>query len=173
MGVLVDPKKKDLNLTLYFIEETKPHTNVSIFNFIKNEEDLAYWKSQGYRYEEEIIEAKKNATKDVIIDDSKKITKLRVKMQRTNWKEQNEIYTKSIKIIPFSDGTSRAEVDGIRYRDNKLKKTLLDWDLKDDAGNKIECTSDIIDQLVPEVADELIAQYDQLTNPISLKKRSE
>lgn len=164
MGVLLDPKKKDLFLTLYYIEDKK-ESGSSVFYFIRKEEDLNVWKKLGYKTEEEFLEIKKTAAKDVIVDDSKKINKLKTKWQKVNWKDQNDIYSKSIKIIPISDGSSRTEIDGIKYRDNRLKKNLVDWDLKDDDGNKIECTHENIDNLIPEVAEELISQYDSLINP--------
>ena len=51
----------------------------------------------------------------------------------------------------------------ISYRDLKLKVCLKKWDLKDDNKQDIQVSESIIDQLVPEVAQELLNNFEEVT----------
>ena len=79
------------------------------------------------------------------------------------WKEQNQIYSRCLRQIPEAEGKTRTELDMIMYRDMKLKTCLKKWDLKGDNQQDIPITENIIDQLVPEVAQELLNNFEKVT----------
>ena len=56
MSVILDPSKQLIGLTLYYIEEQKPH-GVSIFHIIDSLKEMEDWKSRGYRTEEEVAKS--------------------------------------------------------------------------------------------------------------------
>jgi len=50
----------------------------------------------------------------------------------------------------------------ILYRDMKLKTCLKRWDFKDN-GNEVSINEHIIDNLFPEVAQELLSSFEKVT----------
>lgn len=80
------------------------------------------------------------------------------------WKEQNQIYSRCLRQIAGTEGGgARTELDMISYRDQKLKTCLKKWDLKDDKGQDYPVSESVIDQLVPEVAQELLSNFELVT----------
>ena len=96
-------------------------------------------------------------------DPKKVILVLRTWWSRMTWKEQNQIYSRCLKQVPIADGKTRTELDMIAYRDMKLKICLKKWDLKDENKQDVQITENIIDQLVPEVAQELLNNFEMVT----------
>jgi len=79
------------------------------------------------------------------------------------WKEQNQIYSRCLRNTAAADGTTRTELDGISYRDMKLKTCLKKWDFKDDKGEEIPVSESVIDRMVPEVAQKLLETFESVT----------
>jgi len=169
MSLILDPRKQVIDLTIFYVEEKKAH-GTAVFHFIKSKQDFTYWNSKGYHTAEEIQQIREeNQAKEragqVMIDTTRVIEAINTRWRRLTWGDQNSIYSKSIRSMQLSDGRAKSEFDGILFRDSKLKTCLKQWDLKDDAGNPIECTPQNIDLLIPEVAMELIRQFETLTEP--------
>jgi len=120
-------------------------------------------------YEEK--ELSSGVTKIVIFEDdeAKKLlesedepTKKRVQVLNTGWrsltwKEQNDITKES---MYYDHNQGMQDVDYFSYRDQRIKKCLKNWDLKDEAGRPVTCDADKIDQLPAEVVFALVNKYD-------------
>lgn len=177
MSIVLDPSKNFVTIQLMYIEEhDKKHGNTR-YSFINSRAEFDSWKSKGYLTEEEIDKA--NAVPDPVPqkdqpgmpvqpskppqDPTKVISILRTWWSRMTWKEQNQIYSRCLHQVAGAEGKTRTELDMIMYRDMKLKTCLKKWDLKDDNKQEVSVTENIIDQLVPEVAQELLNNFEKIT----------
>lgn len=142
-----------------FIEDKKQHGNV-VFKFIRSPEELKKWKDKGY--------VLKGEHKDV---NAKLIHTLSTWWKRATWKDQNLIYAQSIKNIPGANGESTYSLDMIRFRDLKLKTCLKRWDLTNDEGNIIDVTPEVIDNLDPSFAAELLSNFERITEASDEEKK--
>lgn len=161
MPIVMEPSKNLVNITTYYIEDLKKTGN-SVFHFIDSPEQMSDWKKRGYFTRVELAEIKQAGQ---TIDTSKVIEELHTVWRRLTWKEQNEISSKCLIHIPMTDGQTRSQWDGIRFRDLKLKACLKGWDLTNEEGRKIPVNDDNIDNLVPEVAHQLVSDFERVTEP--------
>jgi hypothetical protein len=97
-------------------------------------------------------------------DDPK--VKDRVKLLRTEWRPQswqaaNELITKA---TVYNFQTKSQEVDWNKFRDAKIKSLMVDWDAKDEKGEKIPCVEPNINKLNAAIALALIDKYDTITS---------
>jgi hypothetical protein len=147
----------------------KKHGN-SVFHFIRSKEDFDDWKRKGYWVEgdQESSPSPASAKTPEIRqtrDPKKTIQKLVTHWSKPNWKDQNIIISRALKTTTTSDGKTINELDGVKYRDLKLKMCLKKWSLVDEQGQAIEVTSDVIDMLDPVVAQELLTSFEKVTEP--------
>lgn len=159
-SIILDPNKSFIQIDTFYVEETKKSGPYEItkYNFIKSKEELEEWTIKGYAMPQPEIQSKDKP--------DKMIHKLSTKWKRLSWKEQNTIFSSCFKSRPSADGKNTVtEMDGIRYREMKLKTCLKDWDILDDAGQKIPVTEENIDNMIPEVANELLDSFEKLTEP--------
>jgi hypothetical protein len=161
MPIVLDPNKQLVNILTYYIEEVKKTGN-SIFRFINSAESLNEWKTKGYLTKSEVMQKKKEG---MPVDTEKIIEELRTVWRRLTWAEHNSISSKCMINIPSPDGQIRVNWDAIRFRDLKLKTCLKGWDLLDENGNKIPVTTTVIDNLAPEVAHQLVNDFEKVTEP--------
>lgn len=171
MGIFVDINKENVNVAIMYIEEKKQHGNAQ-FRFIKSEDELKEWREKGFKLETEIAATLPNQTampnqpgvpNQIKRDENKIVHVLHTSWRRMTWKDQNEIWSKCLKQITDGQGKSRTELDGITYRDLKLKTCLKKWNIKNDAGEDIPVSSDNIDKLIPEVALEMLETFERIT----------
>ena len=110
-----------------------------------------------------------------ISPDAKVIQQINVLFKRMSWREQNEIYSQSIRSFVNKDKSTTAELDPVKFREMKLKTCLKNWDLRDDNGIFVPISPDAIDNLLPEVAKELLDTFERITEPSKdeLKKTKE
>ena len=71
------------------------------------------------------------------------------------WSEHNSIYAES--------RIGGGEIDFMKFRDLKLKSCLKTWDLRGETGKKVPITSETIDHLHPDVANELLSGFEKVT----------
>jgi hypothetical protein len=160
-----------------YIEEIEEKYSTSKFHFLNNRAEFDSWKKRGYLTSDEFEEAKLAArsapqktppgapveSKPSPPDPKKVIQILRTWWSRMSWKEQNQIFSRCLRQSTSSEGTTKSEIDMILYRDMKLKTCLKKWDLQDDSGNEVPVSDAIIDSLVPEVAQELLSNFEAVT----------
>lgn len=155
MGILLDPNKRFIAIETYYVEEVKKHGN-SVFKFIKSREDFEDWKKKGY-----VVEGEQTSDKQ-----DKIIRKLVTHWTKPTWKDQNTIISRSLKTTTSADGRTINELDGVKYRDLKLKLCLKKWSLVDeDSGEPVPVNHEIIDRLDPVVAQELLSSFERVTEP--------
>ena len=158
MPIVLDPDKPLIAISIYFVEETKRHGN-SVFHFVKSRSDFDDWKSQGY-IPEDAIEPDAPRPEKVI-------NKIITHWKTISWKDQNSILSKSLRQTIKQDGTPYQEIDAIAYRDLQLKTCLKRWDLTDEKGKPIDVSAAVIDNLDPAFANELLASFEEVSNPSS------
>ena len=180
MSIVLDPSKNFVTIQIMYIEEKDAKHGNAKYYFIDSRAEFDKWKSKGYSTEEEIDKAAaipplaKNPQREQPgmpvqpvtpppPDPTKVILVLKTWWSRMTWKEQNQIYSRCLRQVPGADGKTRTELDMIGYRDMKLKTCLKKWDYKDDNKQDIPLSENIIDQLVPEVAQELLNNFELVT----------
>ncbi len=170
MGIVAKPDEQLIPITLYYVEEQKEQGH-SVFNFIETKEEFSEWKEKGYLTAEDIDEIKTRAAKEPDytappFDEQKTIGKVKTLWRRMTWKDQNTIYSQCIRENIDSQGKVNAKFDAIMFRDMKLKTCLKSWDVKDEnTKDQIPITAALIDDLDPEVAQELLSSFEQVTEP--------
>ena len=169
MGILVNQNTDLIPILIMFIEKKNKHGNYS-FHFINSKEDLESWKSQGYIMQDEYERLKNEPVKHEPgmpvkspLDPNMVIQTLKTWWSKSDWRNTNRINSKCVRQTTNADGTKSAELDAIMYRDLRIKSALKSWDLKDESGKVIPVTENVIDSLVPEVAYELLNNYDKVT----------
>ena len=166
MGILLDPSKQFISIEIFYVEEVLKHGN-SIFHFIRSADDLAEWKSKGYVVEGEAASVSPTTpSMEAKQTPDKLISKLITHWTKPIWKDQNIIISRSLKTTATGDGTVN-ELDGVKYRDLKLKMCLKKWNLTDEKGQVIPVEPQIIDMLEPVVAQELLSNFERVTEPTS------
>lgn len=175
MPIVLDPSKNFVAIQIMYIEQENEKHGNSTYHFIGSRAEFDTWKNKGYSTADELskqqLEDKpKEANQPGMplkppLDPKKVISILRTWWSRMTWKEQNVIYSRCIRQIPSesASGGTRTEMDMITYRDLKLKTCLKKWDLKDDNGQDIAVNENVIDNLVPEVAQELLNNFELVT----------
>lgn len=174
MGIILDPNKQLVRIKLYYVEEEKKHGNV-VFHFVKSDDELTSWKRKGYIPADEIPSTAKpnnpSSTKtpgEPIVNTStpsRIIQSIETFWKRLSWGDQNSILAQCLKNIPGPSGNIITELDGIRYRDLKLKKCLQRWNVMDGNNQPVPISNETLDNLVPEVAQELLSAFERITEP--------
>ena len=177
MSIVLDPSKNFVTIQLMYIEEKDAKHGNTRYHFVNSRAEFDNWKAKGYLTEEEMEKAvavpapspKKEQPGMPVQpavppqDPTKIISVLRTWWSRMTWKEQNQIYSRCLKQVHVEEGKTRTELDMISYRDLKLKTCLKKCDLKDESKQEVPITENIIDQLVPEVAQELLSNFEMVT----------
>lgn len=169
MGILLDPNKRFIAIEIYYIEEIRKHGN-SIFTFIRSREEFEEWKRKGYIIEGEQSSPSGHGSGPGIsaqgTNPTKVIHKLVTHWTKPTWKDQNSIISRSLKTLTTADGKTSNELDGVKYRDLKLKLCLKKWSLTDEeSGEPVPVSADVIDMLDPVVAQELLTNFERVTEP--------
>ena len=176
MGLILSDK--DLISILILFTEEKTRNGSSRFKFINSKEQHEAFKAQGYITDQEFERFKNEPSAPGMPvkqkpDSSKLINSLKTYWSPLTWKAQNEIYSRCLKqVINPQDGSKTAEIDGILYRELKLKKCLKRWSLKDETGKEIPVTENVIDNLHPEIALELLSNFEKVTENTEEDKES-
>jgi len=158
MSIILDPNKQLIAIESYYIEKKRPHGN-SIFHFIKSKDELKDWQDLGY-----VMENSVNSDGTPIVND-KIIHILQTHWKTLSWRDQNTVFSKSIRQVQKPDGSFASEIDTIAFRDWKLKTCLKKWNLTD-ANNQILDVSDgLIDNLDPLIAQEMLSEFEKVTEP--------
>ncbi len=131
--------QKFINIKFHYLEEKTrvADSYVSRFTFIHNKEDFEKYKN--------------NPNIKVLNTGWKVIT----------WSDHNNIYSQCLKYETSPEGVESSNLDFIKYRDMKLKACLKQWDYGDDDSGIIDTT--IINQLHPDVANELLNGFERVT----------
>lgn len=168
MSIVLNPDKDLIAIKIMFVEE-KTRNGSSKFHFINSKEEYDTWVEKGYLTVDETDQFKNNSTKPEpgmpvkTHDPTKLISVLKTWWSPITWKEHNKIAARCLKQNIDKDGNRVVDFDNILWRDIVLKSTLKKWDLKDGAGKDILITEDVVDNLVPEVAGELLRQFEKVT----------
>ena len=156
MSIVLDPNRDQLlSIELHYIEMKKKRGNL-IFYFIHSAEEMEEWKTKGYI---PIGDIKQGQQTDKVIQ------KIQTFWKAIRWKEQNIIFSRSIRPSQRPDGTVMDTIDPLKYRDLKLKTCLKKWDVKDEKGNEVPVNDDVVDSLDPTVAHELLTAFEKVTEP--------
>ena len=178
MSIILDPSKEFVTISVLYIEEYTKHGN-SLFHFVRSAEDLAQWKTKGYVTIAEVEKAKLPETDDIAgtrqpgvtvqsksafkYDPKKVIESVETSWKRPTWKDHNLLYSRCFRQIPDGKGGITRDFDGIMFRDLKLKTFLKRWNVRDESGAPVPVSDNTIDNLVPEVATELLAVFEKIT----------
>lgn len=157
MPVVLKPSSGLINITVYFVVEQKPHGH-EVFHFISSREDFDTWKQKGYTFKEDNQDPSVSEQ-----NNNKVIQQLVTSWKRPLWREHNEMYASCLRQYPTPDGKIKIELDFMRLRDLKLRKCLKGWDAVDEHGNKIPINDDTIDNMIPELANEIIEAFEKVT----------
>jgi len=174
MSIILDPNKSLVNIELYYVEDKKKHGN-SVFHFIRSKEEMEDWRKKGYRTEQEMKTSSTEPVKESAaampgsvvksFDPNKVINRVETSWKRITWADQNSLLSASMTNVARPDGQMSVELDGIKYRDKKLKTCLKRWDIKDENGQPVQVDDNVIDMLAPEVAQELLSSFERVTEP--------
>lgn len=99
--------------------------------------------------DEEAEKQMEDEDKEVVIE------KITTNWRSLNWKEQNEVMSKSSKIMNVQTGES--QFDFMVYRDSIIKKCLKSWDIVSE-DQPVPLTPEAIDRLPGQV---VLALYDK------------
>lgn len=99
--------------------------------------------------DEEAEKQMEDEDKEVVIE------KITTNWRSLNWKEQNEVMSKSSKIMNVQTGES--QFDFMVYRDSIIKKCLKSWDIEIE-GSSVPLSDENIDRLPGQV---VLALYDK------------
>jgi len=99
-----------------------------------------------------------------MLDDEKTkddVKVLNTKWKVLTWKEQTEI-TKASTVYNPVDGVQ--DIDFFKYRDLRIKKCMVGWDMVDDKNVPVPLESNTIDMLPADIVISLISKYDSETS---------
>ena len=88
-----------------------------------------------------------------------KVKKLTTHWREMSWQDSNNI-TKAARVE--GPNAKPGELDYYRYRDLRLKICMKKWDLKDDDGNDVILSPEIINQLPVDIVIALVSKYDEV-----------
>lgn len=163
MSILID-SSNFVAIETFYVEETKKHGNTK-FHFINSAADMKKWKDKGYSTKSELdvpVNQEPGMPEAPTRDPNKVISSLKTWWSRMSWKEQNLLLSKCMKQKTGSDGTMSVEIDALLLREMKLKTCLKKWDLTEN-NKEVPITPTVIDNLVPEVAQQLISEFEKIT----------
>ena len=152
MPIVLNPNQPLIAIDIYYVEEKKKQGH-TIYHFIHSQEDMDEWLSKDY-YEEGDLPAG--------ADPAKIIQKLMTAWKKLTWGDHNIIVSNALN-FSGPDSNRTIEIDPIRYRDEKLKKCLKKWNVVDENDQPVPVTAENIDQLMPEISQELISSFEKTT----------
>lgn len=185
MSIILTPGSPLISIDLYYVEEKKPTGNV-VFHFINDETQMEKWRNKGYKTEQELQELQKKhqtqgqkqpnapgapieqntvSSKLPEIDFNKAIKIIHTEWKKLSWKDQNFIFSRALKTSTDNAGKTHTELDSILYRDLKLKSCLKKWNVRNENDEPITVSTETIDMLVPEVAQEMLNAFEKFTEP--------
>ncbi|NJL70427.1 MAG: hypothetical protein HC888_01855 [Candidatus Competibacteraceae bacterium] len=94
--------------------------------------------------------------KKLMDEGDKSIEVLNTKWKQASWREQNELIEQSRRL---NQHTQKVEVEWNKYRDLRIKKMLVSWDLQY-GGRPLPIVPDNIDALPDVVVFALVDKYD-------------
>lgn len=99
--------------------------------------------------------------KKMLEDETKKsqVEVLNTKWKHASWVEQNMIVAES---QDFNEFTRAKEPNWSRYRDLRIKRLMVDWDLEHE-NKKVPVTDEYIDRLPAEIVLDLFDKYERAT----------
>lgn len=170
MPIVFDASKKLIELEILYIEKKKHHGHV-LYSFIQNRTEYENLIKKGYKTQAE-IEVMKNSlppSPDVPgaprpslnYDPEKIIYRIVTQWKCLTWKDHNSILSQCMKIRTGPDGKQFADYDNMLFNELQVKKCLKNWDLKNENGDPIPVTSDTIDNLPPDLGNELVSAFNQ------------
>jgi len=127
-----------LNYVSYKIK--KDGNFIPVFKVLENEELLQYQSNPKFK---------------------DKIKTIKTIWSLVNWQTNQEIIKSAMK---FNYQTNENELDVPNFRDMRLKKLLIEWDLKDKTGNPVIKNNENISKLNSDLANALLNKYETLTN---------
>lgn len=154
MSIILKPDRKLISISIHYVEEVNQH-GLSIFNFIKDKDDFEDWKDRGY--------VPVNEVEPGVTPPEEVIKVISTQWRVMSWKDQNDLLSKAISYATKSDGTTTGDIDAIKYRDIKLKMNLKGWSLTDEEGKPVAVSDQVIDDLQPAMAREMLSSYDKVT----------
>lgn len=128
----------------------------AIVKITENENDKRQFESKALEEAKEGDDPKK-----FVLNPNKEVHILNTKWKEISWKEQNDILNQCKSTNQL---TGLPDIDNLKFRDQRIKSCLKEWDLKDDAGQLIPCHPEIIEQLPFEVIFALVQKFDSLIN---------
>lgn len=149
---IIGSKRRQIEIKLHY-EERETETGYS--KIIIFEDDIGKTKIKEQEEKNKI----KVAAGEKLVSEDEKIKILTTYWQPLMWGEQQEITKQCEKYSP--DGMQ--DVDVFAFRDFRLKKCLVDWDIKDEKGEKVRLSPSNIDLLPTEVVFALMNKFDTLT----------
>lgn len=91
-------------------------------------------------------------------DESKKYSILNLKVIQLSWGVHNQLQEDAIDV----EGDNR-RWNIKKFKENKLKKIIKEWDAKTDKGDAIPINEKTILSLAPSVAETILRAYDEVT----------
>ena len=162
MSIVLDPSKNFVTIQIMYIEEQDSKHGNTRYHFVNSRAEFEKWKAKGYLTEEEMNKATAAPAPDPGKRDQPGMP-VKPPQPPQDPTKVVQIYSRCLRQVPGAEGRTRTELDMIAYRDMKLKTCLKKWDLKDDNKQDVPITENIIDQLVPEVAQELLSNFELVT----------
>ncbi len=168
MSILIDASNL-VAIQIFYVEEEKQNGG-TVFHFMRSKDEFEEWKAKGYATQEEFDKSKqKSAITDPgmpespQIDPDKIIKSLSTWWSKMSWKEHNSSNSKCVKLVTGPDGDQLTVFDNLAFRDLKLKTCLKKWSLTDRDGKEVPVSEMVVDMLVPEVAQELLSNFEKVT----------
>ena len=97
-------------------------------------------------------------------EDKKKGKVLNTEWKIMSWKDDTQIARDST----FTDSVSgTSDFDPYRFRDLRVKKCFVGWDLKDDQGQPIAFRPELIDKLPSDFVFSMIRKYEEAIGLVS------
>ena len=115
-----------------------------------------YWKKIKNKYI--ALTESEMAKKELDEVDKKKYSVLNLKMIELSWGLYNQLQEDALDV----DGDSK-RWNIKKFKENKLKKTIKEWDAKTDKGDAIPINEKTILSLTPTIAETIIKAYDEVT----------
>lgn len=116
-----------------------------------------YWKKKGHTY---LAYCEDDFEKTYVRDnDNKKsFSALNVKLKEMTWGLYNDVHENSVVL----DGNGERQFNYKLYKENRLAKTLVDWDAKDSRGIPVPVNSETLKKLAPPIAEAILKAYDKI-----------
>lgn len=98
---------------------------------------------------------------DKLVKEDNTIHLLVTRWKKISWKDDNDVIKEST-ISNMMTGAS--EFNPFMYRDRKIKKCLIGWDLKDDSNNPVPFSVELIDKMPSDIVYALLNKYEKMTS---------